>query len=333
MNISTRNSMGYDKKALWTALIGAAAIAILSAFSLMFGAANVGAPAAGMEKADIILTYIRLPRTIACLLSGGALAVAGLLLQTTLNNRLASPGIVGVNSGAGLFVILAAILFPAIPFVKYFAALIGALATVLLIYAIAKRTGAARVTILLAGVAAGSLLSAASDAAITLFPDAVFDKTAFFIGGFASVSIQGITLAWPFIVCGLLGALLMGRRLDVLALGDEVAHSLGMRVEGCRFLAILAVASLAAGAVSIAGLIGFVGLIVPNLVRMMIPSGHRTQILLSALLGAALVLGCDIVARLAFAPFELPVGILLSAIGAPFFLAILFRKKWCRSYD
>ncbi|MDL2238341.1 iron ABC transporter permease [Christensenellaceae bacterium OttesenSCG-928-K19] len=337
MNTCTSASISKPRKNFYIATMALAiAIAALFIVSMTKGAASVSLVDVTNDM-DIqtynIIMYIRLPRTIAGLLSGAALAVSGLLLQTTLNNRLASPGIVGVNAGAGLFVVAAAILFPAVLQTKYLAAFAGALVTVLIIYAIARKTGATRVTLLLAGVAVGSLLSAFSDALVTLHPQVLPDKNAFFIGGFASVSSQSVMWAWPFIAFGLLIAVLLNRRLDVLALGDEMAASLGVRVELCRFLSILSAAALAAGAVSMAGLIGFVGLIVPNLVRMITPGGHRFTIPLAALLGAALVLFCDILARLLFIPYEIPVGILLSVIGAPFFIYILFKKKWSRSYD
>ncbi len=312
----------------------AAAAALLTVISLTNGAAYVDLYSLEAGTKDYsIFTYIRLPRTIACLLSGMALAVSGALLQTTLNNRLASPGIIGVNSGAGLFVVLAAVLLPGAAASKFLFAFAGAFLVVMLVYIVARKTGATRVTLVLAGIVAGSLLSAFSDALVTLFPHVLADKSAFFIGGFSSTSLQSVQLVWPFITAGIFLSLLLSSRLDMLSLGEEVASSLGVRVERCRFLAILAAAVLAAGAVSLAGLIGFVGLVVPNLAHMILPAKHRIFLPFCALAGAVLVLGGDLIARLVFMPFELPVGIVLSVIGAPFFIYILFQKKWRRSYD
>ena len=274
-----------------------------------------------------ILLYIRLPRSSGCLLAGAALAGAGFLLQTVLNNALASPGILGVNSGAGLAVITAAILLPGSVTARTAGAFLGAFLTVMLVYGIARSAGASRTTLVLSGVAVSSLFSAFIDTLITFFPETVMDKAAFSVGGFYAVTLPALTAAGPVILLAGLAAVLLGRWLDILVLGDEVAASLGLRVELCRGLALTLAAALAGAAVCIAGLIGFLGLIVPHVIRKLIGSeDHRRLALLTMLGGSCLTLLCDMAARLLFAPYEVPVGILLSVLGVPFFLWLLYKQ-------
>ena len=153
------------------------------------------------------------------------------------------------------------------------------------------------------------------------------DKAAFSIGGFFAVTIPTLTAAGPIILLAGLGAVLLGRWLNILTLGDEVAASLGLNVELCRALALLLAAALAGAAVSVAGLISFLGLIVPHMLRRLIGSDdHRRLALLTMLGGSCLTLLCDMAARLLFAPYELPVGILLAVLGVPFFLYLLYKQ-------
>lgn len=300
-------------------VIGASSYGVKEAFHWITGSAD--------QTAAAIFRFIRLPRTLACLLAGASLAVAGLLLQTALNNPLASPGIIGVNAGSGFFVVGAAILFPAVFWVRGLAAFSGAFLVALSVYALAMKTGATKTTIILAGIAISSLVAAGTDTLIMLFPEAVMDRNAFFIGGFASIHQSVLLFSLPFILLGLLGSRLLVGRLDLLLLGDEVAASLGLNVRLCRFLTILCASALAASAVSIAGLIGFVGLIVPHIMRQLVGNELRIALPTNILFGAILVLLSDITARLVFSPYEIPAGILLSAIGTPFFLHLILSRR------
>ena len=298
---------------------------VLFFLSLSVGAAGYSLAELWTEKT--ILLYARLPRSLGCVLAGAALAGAGFLLQTVLNNALASPGILGVNSGAGLAVILAAIALPGSVGARTAAAFLGAFAAVLLVYGIARLAGASRTTLVLSGVAVSSLFSAFIDTLITFFPETVMDKAAFSIGGFFAVTIPTLTAAGPVILLAGAAAVLLGRWLNILALGDEPAASLGLPVELCRGLALTMAAALAGAAVCIAGLIGFLGLIVPHMLRRLIGSDdHRRLALLTMMGGSCLTLLCDIAARLLFAPYELPVGILLAVLGVPFFLYLLYKQ-------
>jgi len=279
-----------------------------------------------------ILLYVRLPRTVAALLAGSALAVSGTLLQAVLNNALAGPNIIGVSAGAGFATLLCTALFPFLPGLLPVAAFIGALAAALIIYAVALSTGASRMTLVLAGVAISGILTAASNTVRLLSPDAAAGSTTFFIGGFSGVTLAGMGLVAPYILLGIVLAFLCAGALDLLTLGEETAASLGLRVGRTRFLLILLAALLAGAAVSFSGLISFVGLLVPHLCRSLFGARHRLLLPAAAATGGLLTCLCDTLARVLFSPYELPVGILLSFLGGPFFLYLLLRKKRGRVY-
>lgn len=274
-----------------------------------------------------ILRHIRLPRAAAAVLTGAALAVSGAVLQAVLMNPLAGPNIIGVNAGSGFFVLAAALLFPGRWDVTPLAAFSGALLACGIIYALAAKTGASRITIVLAGVAVSGFFGAGSDAITVLVPDAWAEASAFLVGGFSGVTTGQLSFALWYVLGGLLSALLFSHDLNVLALGEETARSLGLPVKGCRFLFLAIAAVLAGGAVSMGGLLGFVGLIVPHAARFLMGEDNRLLLPAAALLGGAFVVGCDLLSRLLFAPYELPVGILLNFIGGPFFLWLLLKER------
>jgi len=261
------------------------------------------------------------------MLAGASLSAAGMLLQSVLRNPLAAPGVIGVNAGAGLFALLGMTCFPNLARLTPFAAFVGACFAVFAVYLLARLTGASRATIILAGVAVNSIFGACMDAVVPLIPDAIAGRSAFSIGGFASVAMSQLAFAAPLCLAGFLIALCFRRELDVLALGDDVARSLGLRAERFRGLFLMAAAMLAGAAVSFAGLLGFIGLIAPHMARILCKGETRLQLPIAALFGAVLCLGCDMIARMLFAPYELPVGIVLSFIGAPFFLRLLLNRK------
>ena len=274
-----------------------------------------------------VFVYARLPRVLAALCAGAALSVSGVILQGVFHNVLAGPNIIGVNAGAGFAVMLTMTLLPSPGFLTSTSAFLGALSAALFIYLIASLSGADNVTVVLTGVAVSSLLSAGMDALRTLFPDSVADAGGFLIGSFASASMDRLFPAVWFILAALVPALLMGRQLDILALGDDTAATLGMDVRKVRFVFLMLASLLAGAAVSFSGLLGFVGLLVPHAVRRF--TGHTHALLLpcAALAGGSFVLLCDLLGRVLFAPYELPVGVLLSALGAPFFLSLLIRRR------
>ncbi len=282
----------------------------------------------GHSQNERIILYIRLPRIVATLLAGAALAVSGAIIQAVLGNPLAAPNIIGVNAGAGLFTVLCIAIFPTAVKLLPAAAFLGALFALLIVYAISKKTGASRMTIVLTGVGVSSLLNAVIDTVTTLYPDALMGIASFKVGGVAGVTIDALFPAWIFIVVGILAALLFSHDLDVLSLGENTAKSLGMNVGAVRFGFLAIAAILAGSAVSFAGLIGFVGLVVPHISRKIVGNSENTAVLpVCTLIGAAFLTLCDTLARTLFAPYELPLGIVVSYIGVPFFIWLLMRKK------
>ena len=320
-----------------------AALAVLTlgamALSLCVGSQGVALPRllAALRTGDPadpvrrIVLYVRLPRMAAGLCCGAAMAVAGALLQAVLNNAMASPNVIGVNAGAGFFALLAGVLLPqrAVPG----AAFAGALVTALLIYLLALRAGLARTTLVLAGLAVSGILTAGVNTMRLLFPEGVTGADGFLIGGLSGVSLTAVGSALPYLAAGLVLALFLAPELNILALGEQTAASLGLPVGRTRLASILAAALLAGAAVSFAGLISFVGLLVPHIARRLVGVDHRVLLPACALLGAIFLLVCDTAARTLFAPYELPVGILLNVIGGVFFLYLLLGRKRGRVDD
>lgn len=312
----------------------AALTLVLAVLSLCIGAVEV-TPAQVVQAfftndpAEVsarVVLYSRLPRTCGSLLAGAALAVSGVIIQTVLGNPLAAPHIIGVNAGAGFAVTVSCAIAP-MAAVRPLAAFAGAMAGVLLVLVFAETTGASRITLVLAGVALSSMFSAGVDAVVTLYPDALIGYSDFRIGGMANLYMGKLLPAGAVILVSILLSLLLASEMDLLALGTDTAQSLGLRVRPVRVILLALAAALAGAAVSFAGLLGFVGLIVPHMVRRMLGGGSLRLVAGCALCGAALLTFCDLVSRLAFAPFELPVGIVLSLAGGPFFLWLLFQKK------
>lgn len=274
-----------------------------------------------------IVRYVRLPRTLACLAAGAALATSGAVIQGVLANPLAAPNIIGVNSGAGLAAALCCALLPSMPALVPVLSFLGALAGVLLVLLLAQRTGAARITLVLAGVAVSSMFGAGIDAVLTFVPEALNGYSDFRIGSLANVSLDRVLPAGGLILAALAAVLWFAKEMDLLLLGADTAQSLGLPVKRIRLILLTLAAALAGAAVSLAGLLGFVGLLVPHMMRRLVGEDSRTLLLASALGGAALLTGCDLLARVLFAPYELPVGIVLSLLGGPFFLWLLLGRR------
>ena len=280
-----------------------------------------------------ILCFVRLPRTAAAVLAGAALGVAGALIQSVLNNAMASPNVIGVNAGAGLGALLAASLVPGAAALLPGAAFAGALAAALFIWMLAAVAGLSRTTLILAGVTVSSILTACMNTLKLLFPDAAVGSTAFLLGTLSGVTTAQLQRALPWLVAGFVLAALLAADLNVLQLGEDMAAGLGLPVARVRFAALLTAALLAGAAVSFAGLLGFVGLLAPHIARRLVGGDNRRLLPVTALASADLMLLCDVAARVLFAPFELPVGVLLSLVGGPFFLFLLLRRKRSRLYD
>ena len=304
--------------------------AITVGFLLLSAALSLGLGAAALTP--VIFRFVRLPRTLGCLLSGAALAVSGAVIQGVLSNKLASPSIIGVNAGAGLAVTVCCAFGALSGWAIAGSAFLGALIAVLLIVFTAEKAGASRTTVILGGVAVNAFLNALSEALSTLIPEAGMLAGDFRVGGFSAVSYVRLLPAGVLILLALAAVFSLHNELDVLTMGEETAQSLGMHVKAMRSLLLILAALLAGAAVSFSGLLGFVGLLVPHSMRKLAGSESRSLLPLCALGGAGFVTICDTAARILFAPYELPVGILMSVLGGPFFLGLLLKRKGGRTY-
>lgn len=285
------------------------------------------------QSAGQIFYFVRLPRTLAAILSGAALACSGTILQTVLGNPMCSPNIIGVNSGAGLSMIIVAAFFPAAAGFAPISAFLGAVTAVSLVYGLAKKMGASKLAIVLAGIAISTLVTALTDTIVTLVPDVKINRIDFLIGSFSGVTMTNVLFSMPYILVGLSIAFIFHVDINLLALGDSTATSLGLRVKVIRGIFLASAALLAGSAISLAGLIGFVGLIVPHIAKALVGYEHKYLLPLSAILGGAFCLFCDILARTLFIPFEAPVGIVMSFVGTPFFIWLVLTQKRRNVFD
>jgi iron complex transport system permease protein len=278
--------------------------------------------------AQQIITNVRLPRTLIALLVGVNMGVAGALLQSLLRNPLASPNIIGVNSGAGLAAVAIMTLLPSSINMVPPAAFVGAMLASLVIYMLSRRGGSSSVTtIVLAGVALSALLSSVTSAIMILFSDDLTITYTWMIGGLTGRGWSYFRLIWPYSLAGVTAAVLLSPQVNLLMLGDEVSKNLGLSIEVSRILVIITASILAGSAVSVAGTIGFLGLVAPHASRMLIGNDNRYLIVLSGLFGGLLLVVADTFARTLFSPLEIPVGIITAALGAPFFLFLLYQRR------
>ena len=297
--------------------------------AVTLGPAHV--PLSEVWSSDIVRT-LRLPRALLALLVGGALSVAGASLQALVRNPLADPFLLGLSGGAGLGAVLAIALHVAGPWALPLAAFAGALGAMALVYRLGLVGGAQldpRI-LLLAGVAVGAFSGAVTTAIVAL-ADAAELRNAFLWlwGGLSAASWDTVLVTALYIPLPLIVLYAAARPLDLLALGDEPATHLGADVEPLKRRVYVAASLLTAAAVAVSGVIGFVGLIVPHLVRSVWGPGHRTLLPAAFLGGGALLLLADTAARVAVAPRELPVGIVTALVGVPLFAVLL--RRWSRA--
>ncbi|CUH97698.1 putative membrane protein [Propionispora sp. 2/2-37] len=270
-----------------------------------------------------IIYNIRLPRVFIGALTGMNLALAGCVLQGVLRNPLADPGIIGVSAGAGLAAMLVMIFWPELTAFVPLAAFFGALAALVLVFALAWNKGIQPLPMVLAGVAVASLLGGGMSILMIFCSDKIQGTVNWMAGSLLGKSWEHIRLILPYTLVGAAGVIVSSRYLNLLQLGDEVAKSLGVRVQRVRFGLIALAALLAASAVSVAGLLGFVGLIVPHITRMLVGSDFEYLMPCSALFGAVTVVAADLMARTVFSPVEFPVGLVMAFMGTPFFIYLL----------
>lgn len=287
-------------------------------------------------SAELIVWQVRLPVVIGAALVGAALSVAGVLFQGMLRNPLADPYLIGTSSGAALGAAVAFVLPFDTIYGSFFSltplfAFIGAMVTVLLVYGIARVDGRTPVvTLLLAGVVVNSVLIACQTLILTLVPHAQFTIQALFnwlSGGVEVISWPPVLVVGIITIVGIFLAQSLSSVLDVFALGEEGAAHLGLHVERRKLFIIIIGSLLTAAAVSISGLIGFVGLVMPHGMRLLLGPRHRFLIPASALGGAIFLTLADLLARVVIAPAVLPVGVFTALVGAPFFLFLLRNSK------
>jgi len=285
-----------------------------------------------------IILEIRLPRLLLGALVGAGLATSGAILQGLFRNPLADPGLVGVSSGAGLAAVLvivlggtslAPLLAVAGIYALPIAAFAGGLASTFLLYAIATRRGQTAIaTMLLAGIALGALAGALTGLLVYRATDAQLrDLTFWSLGSLAGADWTKVATAGPIIVTALLAMPFVSRGLNALTLGEAAAYHLGVPVERLKTAAIFLVAAATGAGVAVSGGIGFVGIVVPHVLRLAVGPDHRFLLPGSALLGASFLIAADAVSRSVAAPAEVPIGIVTAMVGGPFFLWLLLRRR------
>ncbi|WP_058553916.1 iron ABC transporter permease [Thiohalocapsa sp. ML1] len=315
----------------------AAVLLVLSILSLGLGAAPMGWGevlgglfGTGPEEHRIIVRQIRLPRVLLAWLLGAALGMSGAALQGLLRNPLAEPGLLGISASAGLGAVLA-LYFGLTAFGIWILpslAMAGALGATLLLYAL-TRGGTSNLTLILAGVALSSLAGALTSLALNLAPNpaSVQDIVLWLLGSIADRSLADVGLVLPFVAVGLVLLMAAAPALTLLTLGEAEAASLGVQLPRLRGLIITGSALAVGACVSVTGTIGFVGLVVPHLLRGLVRHQPGSLLLPSALGGAVLVLGADLVIRLLDTPQPLMLGVVTALVGAPFFLALVVQSR------
>lgn len=324
--------------ALWLSLaLGPVSLPLGDTLRAALRLAGVPLAADGLQQAELILGQIRMPRTLLGLAVGAVLALCGVAMQGLFRNPLADPGLIGVSSGAALGAAVAIVGGAAMggmpevfaPYLLSLCAFLGGLVVTSLVYRLGRRNGQTSVTtMLLAGIALNALAFACIGLFTYLADDATLRTLTFWNLG----SLNGASYArlWPLLLVTLAVALWLPRRaqaLNALLLGESEARHLGVAVERLKRELVFCTALGVGAAVAAAGMIGFIGLVVPHLVRLLVGPDHRVLLPASALAGASLLLLADLFARLILSPAELPIGIVTALIGAPFFLYLLLRGR------
>jgi len=314
-------------------VIGAAGLSVAEAFRALGGIVRHGTDAVGdfPEWAPRLLLDLRLPRIMLALITGAALSTAGASFQGIFRNPLAEPYLLGVSAGAGLGATIAIVSKPLTSLGIYtvpLLAFVGATLAAFLVYRVATfggRTGIA--SLLLSGVAVGSTLTAMMSFLMVATESDLHTVVVWLMGGLTTATWTKVYITLPVVGAGFVFMMLMSRRMNLLLMGEERAQELGVDSQRTRRNLMIVAALTTAAAVAFSGLIGFVGLMVPHIMRLLVGPDHRRLLPASALFGALLLLVADTVARTALAPAEIPVGVITAAVGGPFFLYLLRVRK------
>lgn len=328
--------MNWNRRPWLLGLLLLIGLLLLASYSLTVGARHIPLPTIWKalvnydpsQVDELLVQTLRVPRLLLAVACGISFGVAGALMQGITNNPMASPSIMGVNSGAALGLAVAMIFLPdsSLNVAVLFAFGGAALATVI-IMALANRNGSrmSPVFLALAGTAVSAVLLAITQALVVFF-DVAQDLSYWTAGGISGVRMPQVLLLWPWTLVGIIMAIGLSKSVTLLSFGEEMAIGLGGHMGRIQFLAGLAVLILCGSAVAIAGPIGFVGLVTPHMARQLVGIDYRKVIPITALLGAILLVGADLVARSVAAPFEIPLGAITALIGVPFFLYLANRK-------
>ena len=275
----------------------------------------------------LLIWHLRFPRILCGGLVGVCLSLSGCILQGVMHNTMASPSTIGVTGGASFIGYITLVVFPSFAHLLPIGSIAGAFVTTMLIYALAYQKGVSPVKMILSGMAVSALFGAFNDMIKTFFADSLGNASGFLVGGLNGTGWPHFGMIAPYALCGVLLCFLLPSKMNILMLGDETANSLGLRTERFRFF-LIAISSLLSGAaISVAGLISFVGLVVPHIARLLVGSDYKYLFPASAFLGFTLVVACDTIGRVIMPPGEIPVSIILSFIGAPFFLYLLRTRE------
>jgi iron complex transport system permease protein len=312
--------------------IGAVRVGPKEIIAILLHHAGISTDIAFTRQQDAVVWAIRIPRVLLATMVGAALAISGAVLQGIFRNPLADPSIIGVSSGAA-FGAVTVIVAGATPFglmTTPLAAFAGGIITTLVIWSLSRRNGRVdTVTLILVGIAINSMIGAAMGMLNYMADDQQLRSVVFWsMGSLGGATWRSNLAILPLLALGFVVLPRKARDLNLLVLGEREARHLGVDVDRTRFLLILVVALTTAAAVAFAGVIGFVGLIVPHLVRLVAGPDHRVLLPASALAGASLLVLTDLLARTIFSPAELPIGIVTAMLGAPFFLFLLLKTRW-----
>ena len=277
-------------------------------------------------EARLIIWNIRFPRVLCGGIVGICLSLAGCILQGVMRNHMASPSTIGVTSGASFVGYMMLIVFPQYYHMLPIGSILGSFVTTMVIYGLAYDRGVSPVKMILSGMAVSAVFGAFNDIIKIFFSERLADATSFMVGSLNGVSWADFKMVIPYVGVGLFVCLLLPSKMNILMLGDEMANTLGLRVERFRMFLIMVSSLLAGTSIAVAGMISFVGLIVPHIARLIIGSDYKYLFPTSILMGYSFVVICDTVGRVILPVGNLSVSVVLSFIGAPFFLYLL-RKK------
>lgn len=275
----------------------------------------------------LIIRDLKMPRVLSAVLIGGNLAVAGALLQTTMKNPLADPGIIGISSGASLGAIAVMVIFTNLIKYKIIIAFIGGIIAACLVYLIGEDKGFSPVRIILAGVCVNSILNALSSMATVFNSAGVSSIQTWLLGSLVNVTWNDFKILALYTIVGIALCLLVIKSCDLMGLGDKTAQSLGLNVNRVRVMITFVAVFLTSISTGVGGVISFVGLVIPHICRFLIGSSHKFLIPFSYFMGGFLLLVADTVSRNIFRPYEIPVGLTMCLVGGPFFIYILRRSK------